>query len=94
MQRTSQAPRDTLLRWLLALPLLALALIPSLSLAQNTRISAEEFDRKAFAALPPEPSYAFHQELNEGVDPELGRRDPTAKPRSDEMALPNQSGPW
>ncbi len=90
IERTSQAPHDILSRWLLTLPLLPLFLVPLLSLAQTARVNAAEFDRKAFAALPPEPSYSFYIELTDGVDPELGLRDPTAKPGSEEMAVANQ----
>lgn len=90
VHRTNQARHYTLVSWLFTLLLLLLLLIPSLSLAQNATISAAEFDRKAFAALPTEPSYAFSKELTAGIDPELGRRDPVAKPGSDEMAIANQ----
>jgi hypothetical protein len=76
--------------WLFALLLLPLFAAPSLSRAQNPRVGAADFDRKAFAALPAEPSYTFYKELTEGVDPELGRRDPTAKPASGEIAVANR----
>ena len=74
----------------LTLVLISPFLLPSLTLAQNATISPAEFDRKAFAALPAEPSYAFSKELTEGIDPELGRRDSAAKPGSDEMVIANQ----
>ncbi len=70
--------------------LLLLVLLPSFSLAQNPPTSAAEFDRKAFAALPTEPSYSFIKELTAGIDPELGRRDSAAKPGPGEMEISNQ----
>lgn len=90
-RRASQAASDVWSGWPFTLPLLPLLLVPSLSLAQHTKIGGAEaeFDSQAFAALPLEPSYTFHKELTEGLDQELGRRDPTTKPQSDEMAVPS-----
>ena len=87
LPRTRRASQDTSLWWLFALSLLPLSLATSLSMAQNPKISAAAFDRKAFEALPEEASYTFYKELTEGADPELGQRDPAAKLGSDEMAL-------
>jgi len=86
LQRTLQTHRGALSVRLLLL----LFLLPSFSLAQNSPTSAAEFDRKAFAALPTEPSYSFVKELTAGTDPELGRRDSAAQPGPDEMAVSNQ----
>lgn len=75
------------------LPLLmltSLIVAPQPTWAQSARMSEIEFDRQAFAALPIEPSYRFFQELTDGVDPELGRRDPSLRPESDEMAIPDR----
>src|SRR5262249_54520146 len=58
--------------------------------AQNPKDEEADFDREAFAALPAEASYTFHRELTEGVDPELSRGDPSARPEPDEMAVKNE----
>jgi hypothetical protein len=90
LQGTRQAHQDSLLKRLFMLAVLPLFLAPPLSWAQNAGTSAADFDRRAFAALLPEASYTFSKVLAEGLDPELGRRDPAAKPGPDEMAIANQ----
>ena len=62
-----------------------LPLIPTLLAAQS---SADNFARKAYAALPVEESYTFHKSISEWQEPL--RRDPAAKPAPSEMAIPTQ----
>ena len=59
----------------------ALTVLP----AQDT---AAEFAAKAYATLPVEDSYTFHQQLSEWREPL--RRDPAAKPATSELAIPPQ----
>lgn len=70
--------------------LLALLLDTPPALAQGVQTGGTAFDRQAFAAIPVEDSYTFFKDLTAGVDPELGRRNPAAKPSADEMSLANQ----
>ena len=53
---------------------------------QSASATASEFAAKAYGILPVEPSYAFHKALSEWREPL--RRDPAARPRSDELEIP------
>jgi hypothetical protein len=88
--RISRRPCATLLYLLFPLLIRIITLQVPLAAAQDAANQAADFDRKAFAALPVEASYTFHRELTQGLDPELGRRDPSSKPERDEMAVPNR----
>ena len=76
--------------FLVALTNLLLLAAQAPSHSHIARMPEAEFDRRAFAALPTEPSYQFFKELTDGVDPELGRRDPTLRPDAHEMAIPDR----
>ncbi len=52
----------------------------------SSPVTATEFDAQAFAALPIEPPYAFHQALGQGQD-EAQWRDPAAQPNADELSI-------
>ncbi len=56
--------------------------------SQEVRITAKEFAKEAYAALPVEETYAFHKALSGWREPL--RRDPAAKPGRGEMELPAQ----
>ena len=63
----------------------ALLFLPALLKAQ---VTAGDFARKAYAALPVEESYTFHKTLSEWQEPL--RRDPAATPEPSELAIPAQ----
>ena len=62
-----------------------LLFLPALLKAQ---VTAGDFARKAYAALPVEESYTFHKTLSEWQEPL--RRDPAATPEPSELAIPAQ----
>jgi hypothetical protein len=57
--------------------------------APSANSIASEFDANAFAVLPVEEPYGFVRQLREGLDPELGKRNPAAQPELDEMSIPS-----
>jgi len=62
--------------------LLAVAELP----AQEAGVSSAQFAAKAYASVPVEEPYAFRKVLSEWREP--FRRDPSASPGAEEMALP------
>ena len=68
--------------------LAALLLITSWLPSQESPTTSAEFAAKAYATVPVEESYAFHRALSEWHEPL--RRDPSARPSTHEIALPEQ----